>query len=227
MEAVVLARLAIGLWRWYPMFSFMILGGAVQHIALRLLESHYKALWIATSPLLILLQLAAAYELYRIWCARWPGRKGYASVLATGIAIGLTALAGFSLYPAPDYVSWIVEIQRDVGYVVALALIVCVRIFWVRQSWPGPLQLHTGVMIGWFALVALSWLPAAINPDWRDHTNDVSAWGRAALLGIWATWMREDRTPPPSLDLAAALAHEQAIAKDLRVPPPDPEAFQR
>jgi hypothetical protein len=227
MEAVVLARLATGLWRIYPSFSLMILGGAAQHVVLRLAGSHYKALWIATSPFLIALQIFAAHEVYRLWCSRWPGKKGYGSVLAAGLALGVAALAGFSLSPAPNYVDWIVEVQRDVGYVVALALIVCVRIFWVQGGWARSLQVHTGVMIGWFALVALSWLPAAINPDWRNHTNEISGWCRAGLLAIWAIWMRVDNSPaPPPIDCGAALAHEQAIARDLRVQPPGPEVFR-
>lgn len=226
-EAVVLVRLATGLWRRYPWFALMIAGGAGQHIALRAFTSSYRSIWIVTSPILILFQILAAYELYRQWCQRWPGRSGYGSVLAAGLAVGIAALAGFSLAPAPTAVQWITEIQRDVAYVLALALIVTIRVFWIQPHWPRPLLIHTGVMVGWFSLAALTLILFAINKDWRAMTNEINNWVRAILLGVWAIWMRnDDMTPSPQIDRRAAAAEERAIAEDLQAPPPGPEELR-
>ena len=143
-------------------------------------------------------------------------------MLAAGVAVGLAALAGFSLAPAPDPVAWIVEIQRDVGYVLALALIISVRFFWVGTKWPRSLLIHTGVMIGWFAFVAMVWLAAAFEREWRPSASGISNWGRVCLLAIWAIWMRPDESTPKPIDLARARVEEDAIARDLQAPPPSP-----
>ena len=226
MEGGVVYRLSTGLWRRYPLFTLMFSAGLVQHVAIRVLPSLYRSLWITTTPLLILLQIAAAYEVYRLWCACWPGRSGYGSVLAAGTAVGVAALAGFSLAPAPKPVLWIVEIQRDVAFVLALALIVTIRVFWIRSRWPRSLLVHTGVMIGWYAFVALTWVVISVGHDqWRITVNDTTNWGRIALLAIWAIWMRADTYTPAPPDLDAAQKEQQAIATDLQAAPPGPEAF--
>jgi hypothetical protein len=196
-ELGVAARLAAGAWRRYPFFALAIVAGLAQHIAaLCLSPDPYRALWIATTPLLMLAQLAVAGELFRLWSGLWPRREWR---ILGGAVLAAVALLAFWSWPAiaREPVAALVEIQRGLSYCLAVVAVVIVIFF----ALPAPgradatLKLHTGICVLGWCWTAACFLAAQAWPEMRARANAFHSLGWAVLLFAWAVRMR---TPAPA-----------------------------
>lgn len=192
-EAAVLWRLSLsGLWRRYPLFAVMMAAGAVQHVASLLRPHDYSAIWVATTPALILLQAAAAWEIAAAWRSIFPRASGMARLAPIIAAVVGVLLARFSLPLIPTSVHVLTEIQRDASFAFALVL-AGIGVFYVlpaRHLAPRDLRIHTGLMVAYWAGTALSWTALAVAPEGRAWFAGAYSALRLLVLAGWAAFMR-------------------------------------
>lgn len=196
-ELGVLARLVAGAWRRFPLFTFAIAAGLVQHLAaLSLSPSLYRSTWISTTPVLMLAQLAVGYELFRLWSGLWPEREW--RIFAGAV---LAAIALLSSWSSPaisaEPIAALIEIQRGLSYCLAVIASIIGVFFAVPAAARADsrLKTHTAICVAGWCWTAGSFLAAQAWPDLRPGVNAAHSLGWAGLL---ATWTIRMRTPAPT-----------------------------
>ena len=166
--------------RLYAWFMIYLGASAIRGIVLGIARSKnaeniYAYVWWYTEPLIALLWMAMAIELYLRIAALYPGlsRPGWA-IAALVIAVGLTMAS--LVEPHLNQLGRLILFRRASATVLTVAIGALAMLFAVlRNNIPPNLVRHGAVMAVYFASQAIP----AFAANWTHNLN----WGQAAIRG--------------------------------------------